>query len=181
MKPHFRVNKKQIGLIHVAKTDLIAKGVLDEESYRDLLAQYKVGGKPVTSSKNLLQWQADALLAHFKNCGWVYVPKVKKAPVRKQVRNKQIHLEAIQTILGALGKDWAYAEGIAQQMNYPAKLEWCSAEQLHQVQIALTYQERRLAGDPPQPRPETLAKRRQKSAGRNACATGATELEDIPF
>ena len=177
MKSHWRVKDKQIGLIHVAKNDLMAKRVLDEESYRDLLRQYKTsGGKPVEHANELNQWQMDALLKHFKNCGWVYVPKVKKAPVRKQVRNKQIHLEAIQTILGALGKDWAYAEGIAQRMGYPAKLEWCSAEQLHQVQIALTYQERRQAGDPPQPRPETIAKRRAARQG-----TKAQELEDIPF
>jgi hypothetical protein len=106
MKPHFRVNQKQIGLIHVAKADLIAKGVLDEGGYRDLLAQFKRQGKPVTSSKDLLQWQADELLAHFKKCGWVYRPKVKKAPdPKKQQRAKQIHLEAIQATLGALVKD----------------------------------------------------------------------------
>jgi hypothetical protein len=53
------------------------------------------------------------------------------------------------------------------------------------LQTALIYYERRLADDPPQPRPETLAKRRQaKERRRDACATGdakTQELGDIPF
>ncbi|MBI4643927.1 MAG: DUF1018 domain-containing protein [Deltaproteobacteria bacterium] len=160
MKPHWKVNKKQIGLIHVARAHLVASGVLTEVSYRDCLAIYGAGAK---HANELTQEQANELLQHFQNCGWVYIPKVKKAPaLSKLQRNKQIHLEAIQTALAALGKDWAYAEGIARRMKFPRKLEWCSPEQLHKVQIALTYQERRDAGDPPEPREETLAKRRER-------------------
>jgi hypothetical protein len=65
------------------------------------------------------------------------------------------------------------------------KAEWLSPEQLNDLQTALIYYERRLADDPPQPRPETLAKRRQaKVRWRDACATGdakTQELGDIPF
>jgi len=176
MKPHWRIRGKQISLIHVGKKDLMAKGVLTEESYRDCLARFGDGAK---HANELNQAQMDALLAHFKQCGFVYIAKVKKAPeVRRQQRAKQIYLEAIQATLGALGKDWAYADGIAKKMFGVDKAEWLSPEQLHDLQTALIYHERRLAGEPPQPRPETVAKRRrrsrERSAGRNA---GATEEE----
>lgn len=176
MNPQLLVNKKQIGLIHVAKAGLVARGVLDEEGYRDLLAQFqKADGTPVASSKDLVEAQADEMLAHFKKCGWVYVPKAKGPPgLSKAQRNKQIHLEAIGVTLAALGQDWAYAEGIAKQMF---KLErvvwnWFSPERLHKIYVALVYQERREAGDPPQPRPETLAKRR---------ARRDQDWEELPF
>ncbi|RJR41885.1 MAG: DUF1018 domain-containing protein [Deltaproteobacteria bacterium] len=187
MKPYWKVKGNQIGLIHVAKNDLMSKGVLTEESYRDCLKNFGDGAK---HANELNQAQMDALLQHFKDCGWVYIPKVRgKAPRGgKEQRNKDVHLEAIRTALGALGKDWAYAKGIAVQMGYPQELEWCSAEQLHLVQIALIYQERREAGNPPQPRPETIAKRRRQAKKRStcgdACATGdakAQELGDFPF
>ncbi|MCX5888097.1 MAG: hypothetical protein NTY36_01430 [Deltaproteobacteria bacterium] len=54
---------------------------------------------------------------------------------------------------------------------------WLSPAMLHRVQIALIYEVRKQAGDPPQTRPETRARRAavsaaKRSAGGDACATG---------
>lgn len=164
MKPHWKIKGKQIGLVHVAKAQLIEKGVLTEESYRDCLATY---GKGAKSSTELTVAQLDELMKHFAACGFVYRPKVKKAPrIPAAQRTKQVYLAAIEKLLNTLKAPWSYAEGIAGQMGYPGKLEWCSPEQLHNVQISLIYEVRKQSGNPVARKPETLARRKARSGAK---------------
>ena len=169
MKPHWKIKGKQIGLVHVAKAQLIEKGVLTEESYRDCLATYGNGAK---SSTELTVAQLDELMKHFTACGFVYRPKVKKAPkIRATQRTKQVYLAAIGKLLNDLGQDWSYAEGIARQMFTLDKddqvvWQWFSPEQLHKVQISLIYEVRKQAGDKVTRKPETLARRKARSSAR---------------
>lgn len=167
MRPHARIKQNQISLLRLAAS----QAGMDWE---DLKAR-----AGVKSSREITNAICDELMDHFKkNYGFVYRPKVKKAPpLRKQARNKKTHLGAIQAALGALGKDWAYADGIARQMFGVDQAEWCSPGQLHDLQTALIYQERRLAGDPPQSRPETLAKRRMRTQRRKDAK--AQEMEEV--
>lgn len=173
MNPRAKIKGKQIGLVHVAKAQLIEKGVLTEESYRDCLATYGQGAK---SSTELNGAQLDALMQHFQATGFVYRPKNGQKVHRPKAcatglqRIKQAHLAAIGKLLESLGKDWSYAEGIARQMGSIDKrvvLVWkfLSPELLHQVGIALRYKVREEAGDPVARRPETLAKRRGQGSG----------------
>lgn len=149
MKPHWRIKPAQVKLLNVAISQL----GLDRA---DIKARFGV-----SSTKDLTNAQFDEAMKQFAADGFVYRPKVKKAPViRAQKRVKQVYLAAIVKALQELGKDWPYAEGIAQQMQFPAKLEWCSPEQLHKVQIALIYALRKQAGAPVARKPEVTKKER---------------------
>jgi len=168
MKPHWPIKPKQIALLNVAISQL----GLDRE---DLKARFGV-----KSTKDLTNAQFDELMEHLKASGFVYRPKDggrgrPPASMRGQQKAKQVHLAAIECALNALGRPWAYAEGIARQMFKVGKLEWLTPERLHKVQVALIYEERRQAGTPAPPqagepverKPETLEKRRQQARGEN--------------
>ncbi|MCL4500837.1 MAG: regulatory protein GemA [Deltaproteobacteria bacterium] len=153
MKPHSRIKPPQVQLLNVALSELNKMGVAISRD--EVKARFGVA-----STKELTCAQFDEAMRHFEACGFVYRPKVGKAPkIAAQARIKQRFLLAIEKLLNDLDKDWPYAEGIAARMNYPRKLEWCTPEQLHKVQIALAYAWREAQGLPVQRRPETLRRR----------------------
>lgn len=160
MKPHQRIKPPQVQLFNVAITTLQKMGVpISKEEVKK--------GLGVKSTKDLTNAQFDAAMQHFEDCGFVYQPKVGKAPkIAALARIKQGHLAAIEKLLNDLGKAWTYAEGIARQMNYPRKLEWCTPGQLHKLQISLIYEVRKQAGAPVARKPETLARRKARSGAR---------------
>lgn len=152
------VNSGQLGLLNVARAQL----GWTQADY-DAAVKERFG---VKSAKELTQAMFSELMKHLTACGFKYEPKVKRAPrIKRQRNDRQQYLEAIRTGLNALGKDWGYAEAIAVQMKFPAKLEWCEPWQLHKIQVALIYETRKQAGDPVQRKPETLAKRRGQGSG----------------
>lgn len=164
MKPHWRIKPAQVKLLNVAISQL----GLDRADFKARFG--------VASTKDLTNAQFDEAMKHLAACDFVYQPKVKKAPViRAQKRVKQVYLAAIVKALQELGRNWPYAEGIAQQMRFPAKLEWCSPEQLHKVQIALIYELRKQAGESVARKPETLAKRRTGHVESQWCGEGQEE------
>jgi len=151
MKPHERIQTAHVRLLNTAISQL----GLDKN---DIKASYQV-----KSTKDLANAQFDELMKHFEACGFKYRPS-KVNRVRPQSQRgespKASHLRAINKALEALDKSLAYAEGIAKRMGFAAKLEWCSPEQLHKVQIALNYKVRKQAGGPVQHKPETLERRK---------------------
>lgn len=176
MKPHWRIQPGQVKLLNVAITELQRLGVaITKAQIKDRFG--------VESTKELTVAQFDEAMRFFTACGFVYRPKVKKAPViRAQKRVKQVYLVAINKALEELGKDWAYAEGIAKQMFHLDKVvwQWLSPEQLHKVQIALIYEERKQAGDPVERKPETLARRAKgRQAGTPAPPRGRNVGQEI--
>jgi phage gp16-like protein len=129
MNPHLRINPAQLKLLNMA----IGKLKLDRA---DIKARFGV-----KSTKDMTVAQFDQAMQHFVACGFEYRPKVELSPrIAAQQRIKQVYLVAIQTILGTLGRPWAYAEGIGRQMFRVGKLEWLKPWQLHKVQIALIYE-----------------------------------------
>lgn len=170
MKPHAGLTGGQMGLLRLAAAQV---GM----DWKDLKAR-----AGVKSSKEITNAVCDELMEHLKKCGFVYQPRVKGRPQPSKVqRNRQLYLDAIGVALGALGKNWDYAEGIAKQMFKLERVvwQWLSPEKIHKVQIALINQERREAGDPPQPRPETIARRRIRTQRRKDAK--AQELEASHF
>jgi len=140
-----KINNAQKGLIHVAKARL---GLTDEE-YRDALKAY--GG--VASSRDLNQEQFKAVMKHFQRCGFkqLYKPPGEAhsrggcatPDIARLPRAKQGIMYLIGVTLEALGKSWAYADGIAGRMFGIERLEWCDKEQLQKVMAALVYQQRK--------------------------------------
>jgi phage gp16-like protein len=165
MKPFSLIDSAQVKLLNTAISQL----GLDKEDFKARFG--------VTSTKELTNAQFDQAMAHFKECGFEYKPLKKGGRGKKRYgsrgrpaygqKSPAEHLQAIGKALETLGKPWAYAEGIARRMKFPVELKWCTAEQLHKVQVALIYKVRKLAGYPPEPRPETLAKRRARQAGEH--------------
>jgi len=178
MKPHQRIKPGQVKLLNVALTELKKAGGTAITKV-DIKARFGV-----ESTKELTNAQFDEAMEHFAACGFVYRPKgggQGRPPhmIQPAQRIKQVYLAAINKALEELGKDWAYAEGIAKQMFGLDRVvwQWLSPEHLHKVQIALIYEERKQAGDPVARKPETLARRAavsaaKRSAGGDACATG---------
>jgi phage gp16-like protein len=160
MKPYERIQPAHVKLLNTAISQL----GLDKD---DIKARYKV-----ESTKNLTNAQFDELMEHFRKCGFKYEPKKPGGRGKSSYggrgrpyygkTTKAEHLQAIGKALEDLDKSWAYAEGVAKRMGFAAKLEWCSAEQIHKVQVALNYEVRKQAGDPVPRKPETLARRKVK-------------------
>jgi hypothetical protein len=132
MNPRAKIGKPQLRLLNLALTRL----GLDREDFK---TRYRVA-----STKDLTQAQFDEVMRYLGACGFEYHPR-RGTPAPLQ-RIKLIYLEAIRTSLETLSLPRAYAEGIARGMGFPAKLEWCSPEQLHKIQIGLIYHVKRRAG-----------------------------------
>lgn len=131
MSASVKINKSQIALLHVAKSQV----GLDEEEYRDLLGRYGV-----TSSKDLRPAQLEELIAHLKACGFQMRSSVPGAlEIEKQPRDKRPNLRKIWALLKKQGLPWSYADGVAWRMFQLTKAAWCSREQLHKIVIALEY------------------------------------------
>lgn len=170
MKPHERILAKQLGLLNTAIHELQKMGVAITKE--DIKARYQV-----QTTKDLTNAQFDELMEHLRKCGFKYEPKKSGGRGKSSYggrgrpyygkTTKAEHLQAIGKALEDLDKPWAYAEGIAKRMGFATKLEWCSPEQLHKVQVALIYKVRKQAGDPVQNKPETLERRKAGNHGRD--------------
>jgi len=130
------VNKKQLSLIHIAKTQL----GMDETTYRAMLAS--VG---VKSSKDLSNAQFDELMKRMDAGGFRVVHKSarKSGMHKKPPRDRKEIIGKIEAILAELELSWSYADGIARQMFGVEKLRFCSSDQTYKVMQALIVYQRR--------------------------------------
>jgi len=129
-----KINNQKKALIHVAKSKV---GLSDVE-YRDLLAS--VG---VETSKDLNASQFRVVMDRFRDLGFTSKPKKKAGP--PNTKDRMIY--KIDQVLDNLGLSRAYANGMANKMYKLKRLEWCNTRQLKGIISALTYHQRRKAGN----------------------------------
>lgn len=131
------MNRRNLDLskIHIAKKDL----GLDDETYRAVLQ--RVTG--VTSAKDLSPLKIAAVLVEFKRLGWR--PKAKKGgrAAPKVAIDREKLVGKIQAFLAEAGRQWAYADGMAQRMFKVERVEWLNAQQLGSMVSALAYDAKR--------------------------------------
>lgn len=134
---------KKSGAASPIKTIHTLKGALglDDDTYRAVLAEYKV-----TSSKDLKPAQALLLIRDLE-------AKAVAAGVWKKKRNtwtpppgKKPLAGKVTAMLADAGRPDAYADGIAQQMFQLTSWRFCDNEQLRKIVAALTYDAKRRAG-----------------------------------
>jgi phage gp16-like protein len=134
------IGNSEKAAVHIAKAQL---GQTEKE-YRAALA--KVG---VTTSKDLTFRKFHELMDNFKADG--FRPYAKRAFVRAPEAgfDKAPMLKKIAAILGDLGLQWRYADGVSRQMFSVDSCSWCTPEQLHKVIAVLEYHRKKagLKGD----------------------------------
>lgn len=113
------INEKQIKLIQTACT---AVGLRESGRYYLLLGQYQQpGGRPVTSCKQLNQYQIDDLLAICESLGWRYPGKPDNHYRAKVIKNHQLasfaQQAAIRHLAGDLGWNEYQLNGMIERMT----------------------------------------------------------------
>jgi phage gp16-like protein len=131
------MNRRNLDLskIHIAKKDL----ALDEDTYRAMLQ--RVAG--VSSAKDLSPLKTSAVLTELVRLGWK--PKKSKAgrAAPKVAPDREKLVGKIEAFLAEAGREWAYADGMAQRMFKVERVEWLDARQLGSMVAALTYDAKR--------------------------------------
>jgi len=126
-------SKKQLAVIHVAKTRL----GMTEPEYRDMLS--RVG---VTSSKDLNDSQLDEVMRHLEHMGFVLPAgkKFKRPPVES---SKGALTRKIYALMADMQLSRAYVDAVARRMCGVGSWVWCDAEQMRKLAAALTYHQKR--------------------------------------
>lgn len=133
--------RRQVAAIHVLKHQL----GLDDGTYRDLLE--RVTGKRSAAALdaagrsralNELRRLAGDGSRHARQA----VPPTKDAP-RAVREDAAAMIGKVGALLADANRGWAYAHGMARKMFGVARIEWCTAEQLHRLVAALEYDKRR--------------------------------------
>jgi phage gp16-like protein len=131
------IGKREYAIIHIA-----AKALgLSDDVYRDLL-QALFGAR---TSKGLTFRQYRKLMDRFQADGYRWYGRKRKTPFVQPPAaswDKAPMLKKIAAILGNLGLQWHYADGIAKHMFGIDAVLWCAPEQLHKVIAALEYRVR---------------------------------------
>lgn len=125
--------KSLIQKIHIGKSQL----GFDDDTYRDFLALH---GNDKSSCTQMSVPELYAVFNAMKAAGFKTRYKGKAKPYATQA--KQPLMNKIEALLADSGKTWAYAEGIAKRMYGKQRLQWCNAEQLRAVVVALVKQQR---------------------------------------
>lgn len=115
--------------VHIAKKDLN----LPDDTYRDLLE--RVGGN--RSAAKLTDRQLVAVVAELRAKGWQ--PKAAPSKGRKPRAPKDAKsiMSKIEALLAEAKRPWAYVESMGKRMYGVERLEWCTADQLHGIMVAL--------------------------------------------
>lgn len=141
------INPQQIRLIHTLKGAL----ALDDATYRDILAGYRV-----ESSKELSYQAAKALTDDLTQKAIAAgVWKRKSAPRGKGKRPQNMtgpeyraaQLQKIEALLTVGGKPWQYADALARRICKVEKIAWVPEEELYKIITALRYQAKREGWD----------------------------------
>ncbi len=132
---------KQIAGIHVLARKQLR---LDEGTYRALLK--RVAG--VSSAADLDARGRGAVLTELRRLTGQGAGRSRNAvPPPGGPENVREELAAMVAKVGAIlaetGRSWNYAHGLARKMFKVDKVEWLSAEQLHRVVAALSYDQTR--------------------------------------
>lgn len=128
--------------IHIARQQL----AMDDESYRALLT--RVAG--VSSSRNLSDKKALAVIKEFQRLGWNAkpTPKSKGKPHNFETSMPEM-IAKVEALLADLGLPWAYADGIARQMFGIERCAWVrNPKQLKAIIAALYNVQKKRAGSP---------------------------------
>lgn len=132
--------KTDLAKIHIARAAL----GMDDPTYRAMLRD--VGD--VDSARDLTDLGRRQVLQHLHRLGWRATPPHAAGPDYPPERGPMIR--KIHAMLLDAGRDRAYVEqGILPRMfgaAAPARLDWCSPDQLRKVIAALNYDARRRAG-----------------------------------
>lgn len=131
--------KRQLGAIHVRAKQLR----LERETYVALLQRVagvdsaaKLSGRGRAQVLDELKRLAGDSAAHMRRA----VPP----PGAPEVRDELAAMVAkIGAMLAEGGKSWPYAQAIAKRMFHVDQVEWLSAEQMHRLVAALSYDQRR--------------------------------------
>jgi phage gp16-like protein len=129
--------------IHIAKKQLTAAGVLDDDSYRDMLfAQARV-----KSAAELDHAGRAKVLAHMRRLGARLgregQPFTRRGDTVPQDRKAQ--LDKIGALLADAGREWTYLRGMVKRICGVDALEFCTGEHLGKLIAALTYDQQRRA------------------------------------
>lgn len=124
--------------IHIAKAQL----GLDDGTYRDMLWALA----RVRSAKDLDHAGRAKVLRHLKNSG--FKPAAPKAPTPGRPRNidsadRGPLLQKVEAMLLDEGREWAYADAIAQRMCGVQTVAFCEPHQLHKIVAAMEVDRRR--------------------------------------
>ena len=134
---------RQLAGIHV----LANKLRLDEDTYRALLE--RVTG--VRSSAKLDARGRGLVLSELRRLSGERAHHMRQAvPPPGGPENVREELAAMVAKVGAIladtGRGWPYAHGMARKMFRVEKIEWLTAEQLHRLVAALSYDQKRKRG-----------------------------------
>lgn len=144
MKPAARpAQPRNAGLaqIHIAKKQLTDAGVLDDDSYRDMLfAQARV-----KSAADLDHVGRAKVLAHMGKLGAKLGHAGKPFQgARKAPADRQAQLAKIEALLADAGRSWAYlTKGMVKRICGVDALEFCTTDHLGKLIAALTYDQQR--------------------------------------
>lgn len=127
--------------IHIAKAQLMKAGVLDDDSYRDMLfAQARV-----RSAADLDHAGRAKVLSHMRRLGAKlghadkpFARRGDKAPA-----DRQAQLAKIEALLADAGRPWAYLQGMVKRVCKVDALEFCTTVHLGKLIAALTYDQQR--------------------------------------
>lgn len=128
--------------IHIARHQL----AMDDEAYRALLT--RVAG--VSSSRNLSDAKATAVLNEFQRLGWnaKRTPKSKGKPHNFGTSMPEM-ITKVEALLADMDLPWAYADGIAKQMFGIQRVAWVrDPKQLKAIIAALYNVQKKRAGSP---------------------------------
>lgn len=122
--------KALISKVHVAKAQLR----MADEAYRSLLQ--RIGG--ATSCTEISDDGLLLVIAAMQRLGWTPAPPKRAGRRPRPPAHNDGLMSKIEAQLAAAGRDWAYADGIAQRMYGIAKVAWLKeAAQLRAVIAAL--------------------------------------------
>ena len=133
------LRKKELGLIHVAKTKL----ALPDDEYRSILLA--VTGKQSAAD---LDWQGrKKLLDHFKKLGFKVVAKTAQRPRPQVAPNRRLLIGKIEAQLAEAKRPWAYADAMAKRICKVDSITFCTPEHLVKIVAALSYDAKRHGRD----------------------------------
>lgn len=125
--------KKQLAMIHVAKTRL----GMTECEYRDMLES--VG---VKSSKDLTEGQFDSLMRHLEHMGFT-LPAGGRYRRPAAEGSRGLLTKKVYALMTAMNLTRAYLDAMARRMFGVDSWIWCDAEQMRKLIAALNYHRQR--------------------------------------
>jgi len=161
-KPGLRADQRKAALakIHIGKKQLVDSGLMDEDSYRDMLNAYG----NVKSSKELTDDGIERVLAHLRRCGAVFKnvkkagkkPNTQRATPASSAGSREVQLKKIEALLTDMGLPWGYlidrqtgkdnkTLSMLERLTGVQRLEWCNGAQLNKVIAALAIHQGRQA------------------------------------